>query len=268
VVGAYPLAPRKPKYRLWQVRLQSRNPRATVVGVVGSAASIVWRIYSAVTTAEQVPKDLKAVSGLLADPGFWPWVFMILFLALLAWSFWYKPEESPLDRATVSTSGCQSPSFGHVARDAHIHYHSSSSPEEPQTSDYNFEAATLHGLQRIMTDGPATINQSHTGSGHNIGELRVGVQPFVLTDQIISDVAQQMLARFGTEQEFVVEGAAPHSWEMAEQLKQGFAGRGLKVRSDILQMIQDFGPPRRAPIMFGQQPDGTVLVSLDRMATL
>lgn len=106
------------------MRIKSRNPRATIVGLVGSGLSGVWRAYSAFTTAKSVPEDLQGVAGVLADPGFWPWVFLAAFLLLLGWSVWPTKEEpepaGPSNR--VDTLGDYSPAFAGVSVGGDFNY--------------------------------------------------------------------------------------------------------------------------------------------------
>lgn len=98
------------------MQLRSRNRRATTIGIVGAGVSTVWRIYSGVTTAKEVPTDLQRFSGMLADPGAWPWLFMVGFVLLLGWSLWPSDDEPNDESATLvqTTRGPSSPAFGTV----------------------------------------------------------------------------------------------------------------------------------------------------------
>lgn len=122
------------------MRIRSRNPKATIVGAVGTGLAGLWRGYSAVTTAKEVPKDLHSVSGLLADPGFWPWLFLVAFLLLLGWSLWPKPDEpEPVPHPTSPgprTTGDHSPIF----RDVHgnVTINPPPAPTQERKSPYGF----------------------------------------------------------------------------------------------------------------------------------
>jgi hypothetical protein len=132
------------------VRLRSRNAKATIVGLIGTGLSGAWRGYSAVTTAEQVPKDLHNVSHLLADPGFWPWVFIVGFLLLLGWSLWPtderpKPEGGVTNQATF---GSNSPNFSGNQFHGPVTI-GGSQPEQPKQSGYSWK--NFDHLTRLMS---------------------------------------------------------------------------------------------------------------------
>ena len=102
------------------MHFKSKSKQATIAGATGTALTALWRAYSAVTTAQQVPEDLKEISHMLADPGFWPWLFMAGFVLLLGWSLWPRKEEPVADAgASQTTHGAGSPIIG-TARDVYI----------------------------------------------------------------------------------------------------------------------------------------------------
>lgn len=202
------------------------------------------------------------------DQGVGMWILIacavVFVLAMIAF-VWPDGGGDAKGGTTVAPRGPNSPGIGSVGGDAHFHY--GSPHEEPKKSGYKWDQRTMDGLERVLS-GIGTVNQTHSGSGHNIGQVNVGAQPLQLTENVISELAEELEAHGHKERKIDVEGMAPHSWAMAEQIRQALAARGFDVASEIGRTIQHFGEPAKAPICVYPMPDGSVLVSIDRMATL
>lgn len=78
------------------------------------------------------------MSHLLADPGFWPWLFIIGFLLLLGWSLWPANEpKSDNGGTTITTEGPNSPGFGTVHGNVTQVFHPPPPDLPPQTSPWD-----------------------------------------------------------------------------------------------------------------------------------
>jgi hypothetical protein len=71
----------------------SNRIKSRILGSAGTCASGVWGCYSNFTTVAQLPTDAGGLVKLITDPPIYlPWLFLLLFVALLAWAFWPVDE--------------------------------------------------------------------------------------------------------------------------------------------------------------------------------
>lgn len=137
-----------------------RRAELRVIGAIGTTATLIWKLYSNLTTAAQLPSDAGALAKMLADPPVYlPWMILVGFVLLLGWSFWPKKKHASDEEETM-------PSLP-------------SSPNSP-----------------VTTGGAGTtIAQHHSGSGHNLavaGDLTIGAKRFQMTDEIAGQIHEQL----------------------------------------------------------------------------
>jgi hypothetical protein len=96
---------------------------------------------------------LQSVSHLLADPGFWPWLFIVGFLLLVGWSLWPTHDEpKPEGGSTITTGGPNSPGFGTVHGNVTQVFHPPPSVTQPVKPPYGGRnQRSLDGLMRVMS---------------------------------------------------------------------------------------------------------------------
>lgn len=209
----------------------SSNSKPRVLGATGSALAGLWQAYASWTTASQLPSDAGWMARMLADPPIYlPWLMLAGFLLLLAWSLWPRKQEE-----TGGADSEVSASYGSMAAGRDINAN--------------------------MGD---KINQTHSGSGHNIGRvdnLQVGPRRLELTDEVVEDIASELRQRGLTAVK--VDGIGNNtSWAMAEELRMQLRNRGFDVPPAQGQTFERM-PGLERPLTFQIQKDGSMIILID-----
>jgi hypothetical protein len=131
-----------------------RRAKQKSLGFGGTGAGFLWGVYSAITTAKDIPQDAGWLAKMLADPPVYlPWLMAAIGIVILIWAFVWpskpsEPESPDITQSPIS-HGPNSPAIGTNYGPIHI-APPPPAATQPQKSPYRYNLAALgKGLERV-----------------------------------------------------------------------------------------------------------------------